>query len=78
MPAAAVAVILDGQDTTGAVKSCLVRLNVQVLKFPEASVAVSVIICVPLPVMLVPATGDCVTTIEPVAVQLSDTVARDV
>ena len=45
---------------------------------PEASVAVNVITVVPAPDTMVPAVGDCVTEMDPLAVQLSLLVASDV
>ena len=61
----------------GAVLSILFTLNVHDEKFELASVAVSVIVVVPVPETVVPAMGDCVTVIDPVAVQLSLFVASE-
>ena len=46
-----------GQTTLGAVSSVTVKVVVQVEVFPVASVAVTVIVCVPRPTR-VPAAGD--------------------
>jgi len=61
------------QITLGAVVSVTVKLVVQVALFPAASVAVTVIVCVPIG-MSVPAAGDWLKVIPAVAVQLSLTV----
>src|SRR5436190_1585796 len=50
------------QFTVGAVVSVTVKIVVQVALLPAASVAVTVIVCVPRPT-IVPATGACVTVI---------------
>ena len=74
MPAATVVVILEGQVSTGAVPSVGIAVNVQVPVFPEESVAVKVTVV--FAVIIVPAAGDCVTTILPAGVQLSDGVPK--
>ena len=61
------------QTTLGGVLSVTVKVVVQVALFPAASVAVTVTVFVPRPTS-VPATGDCLKVIAPVAVQLSLTV----
>ncbi len=61
------------QITLGAVVSVTVKLVVQVALFPAASVAVTVIVCVPSPTS-VPAAGDWLKVIPAAAVQLSLTV----
>lgn len=63
-----VTTIFAGQDKTGAVVSLTVTLVVAVLLFPAASVAVTVIWCVPNPTG-VPAAGLWETVTEP---QLSE------
>ena len=55
--ASALASVTAEQITVGAVLSVTVKLVVQVALFPAASVAVTVIVCVPTPTS-VPATGD--------------------
>jgi hypothetical protein len=67
-----------GQLMDGAVTSALVRVKLQEVELPAASVAVSVTVVVPTPVSTVPTAGDWVTTIEPAALQLSTTVATPV
>jgi hypothetical protein len=52
-------------------------LNVQLALLPAASVAVNVTTVVPIPDTAVPAAGDCVMTILPEGVQLSDRVASE-
>ena len=61
----------------GTVVSTRFTLNVQDAVFPLASVTVNVTTVVPTPDTAVPAAGDCVTVNEPVAVQLSATVANE-
>src|SRR5262245_9688443 len=56
--------------TVGAVISVTVKLVVQVALFPAASVAVTVIVCVPRPTS-VPAAGDCTNAIALAALQPS-------
>ena len=66
-----------GQVIVGTVVSTLFTLNAQLALFPLASVTVNVTTVVPTPDTAVPAAGDCVTVNEPVAVQLSATVANE-
>src|SRR5438046_6777354 len=61
------------QTTVGAVLSPTVKVVVQVALLPAASVAVTVIVCVPTPTT-VPAAGDWLSVIEFVALQFSFTV----
>src|SRR5439155_540722 len=61
------------QTTLGGVVSVTVKVVEQVALFPAASVAVTVIVFVPRPTS-VPAAGDWLKVIAPVAVQLSLTV----
>src|SRR5439155_7450032 len=61
------------QTTLGGVLSVTVKVVVQVALFPAPSVAVTVIVFVPRPTS-VPAAGDWLKVIAPVAVQLSLTV----
>ena len=61
----------------GTVVSTLFTLNVQLALLPAASVAVKVITVVPTPDTAVPIAGDCVMTILPVGVQLSERVAKE-
>ena len=61
----------------GTVVSTRFTLKVQFAPFPLASVTVNVTTVVPTPDTAVPAAGDCVTVNEPVAVQLSATVASE-
>src|SRR5205814_6930681 len=61
------------QITVGAVLSVTVNVVAQVALFPAASVAVTVIVFVPKPTS-VPAAGDCLKPIAPVALHLSLTV----
>ena len=61
---------LPGQFTnTGSVVSSGITSNEHDVAFPFASVAV--IVTVVVPVIIVPATGDCTIVIEPPGVQLS-------
>jgi len=55
--AAALALVAAGQDTVGGVLSVTVKVVVQEALLPAASVAVTVIVCVPRPTS-VPAVGD--------------------
>jgi hypothetical protein len=71
-----VKVCAAGHVMVGTVVSTLFTLNVQFEEFPLASVTVNVTTVVPTPDTAVPAAGDWVTVNEPVAVQLSATVAR--
>jgi len=64
-------VMLAGHVIVGAMLSTFVTLKVQLLLFPAVSVAVKVIVVVPVPETTVPAAGDCVTVIDPDEVQLS-------
>jgi len=66
----AVAFGTDGQLTLGTVVSVTVKLVVQVALLPAASVAVTVIVWMPIPAR-VPAAGDWLNVIAPVAVQPS-------
>ena len=68
-------VCVAGQVMVGGVVSVTVTVNVQLLEFPLASVAVMVTTVGP--VIVAPDAGDCVLVIDPDAVQLSETVARD-
>ena len=61
----------------GTVVSTLFTLNVQLALLPLASVTVKVTTVVPTPDTAVPAAGDWVTVNDPVAVQLSATVASE-
>jgi hypothetical protein len=61
----------------GTVVSTRFTLNVHDAVFPLASVTVNVTTVVPTPDTAVPAAGDWVTVNEPVAVQLSATVANE-
>ncbi len=69
-----VAETFAGQLIAGAVLSTLLTLNVQVVVLPEASVAVMVTVCVPVPESMVPAAGLCVMVGVP---QLSVAVVCD-
>ena len=64
-----------GQVIVGGVVSTLLTVNVQLAVFPDPSVAVSVTVVVPTPDTIAPTAGDCVTVMDPVAVQLSAFVA---
>ena len=66
-----------GQVIVGTVVSTRFTLNVHDAVLPLASVTVNVTTVVPTPDTAVPAAGDCVTVNEPVAVQLSATVASE-
>ena len=66
-------VTFPGVVITGGTASITVRLIVAVCILPARSLAVIVITVIPVPTK-VPATGACVTTMLPVAVQLSETV----
>src|SRR5947207_14445428 len=66
----ALALIGAGQLTLGTVASVTVNVVVQVALLPAASVAVTVIECVPTPIS-VPAAGDWLRVIAFVALQLS-------
>ena len=55
--ASAKALATDEQTTVGAVLSLTVKVVVQLALLPAASVAVTVIVCVPTPT-IVPAAGD--------------------
>src|SRR5216117_1434259 len=61
------------QTTVGAVLSPTVKVVVQVALLPAASVAVTVIVCVPTPTT-VPAAGDWLKVMDPAPVQPSPTV----
>src|SRR6266511_1911150 len=61
------------QITLGAVVSVTMKLVVQVALLPAASVAVTVMVCVPIGTR-VPVAGDWLKVIAPDAVQLSPTV----
>jgi hypothetical protein len=65
------------QTTVGAVVSVTVKLVVQLALLPAASVAVTVIVCVPRPTR-VPAAGDWLIVIAPAAGQLSVALAATV
>ena len=69
---------LLGQLTkAGGVVSTRFTLKLHDALFPLASVTVNVTTVVPTPDTAAPAAGDCVTVNEPVAVQLSATVANE-
>src|SRR6185369_8783670 len=72
--APALAVDGAGQISVGGVASVTVTIVVQLALLPAASVAVTVIVCVPRPTN-VPAAGDWVRVIAPSALQLSLTLA---
>jgi hypothetical protein len=66
-----------GHVMVGTVESTLFTLNVQLALLLLASVTVKVTTVVPTPDTAVPTAGDCVTVNDPVAVQLSATVASE-
>src|SRR5437762_443557 len=68
-PASALALVGAGQLTLGTVVSVTVNVVAQVALLPAASVAVTVIECVPTPIS-VPAAGDWVRVIAPALEQL--------
>src|SRR5438093_3797561 len=69
----ALALGIAEQFTVGAVVSVTVKIVVQVALLPAASVAVTVMVCVPRPTT-VPAAGDWLKVMDPAAVQPSPTV----
>src|SRR5438105_15908083 len=71
--ASPLALVAAGQVTVGGVLSVTVKLVVQEALLPAASVAVTVIACVPTPT-IVPAAGDWIKVISPALEQLSLTV----
>ena len=71
--APALALVTAGQITVGGALSVTVKVVVQEALFPAASVAVTVIVCAPVPTS-VPAAGDCTNVIALAALQLSLTV----
>src|SRR6266704_6555427 len=66
----ALALVGAGQITVGAASSVTVKVVVQVALLPAASVAVTVIVCVPKPTS-VPAAGDWLRVIALVPLQQS-------
>src|SRR5438477_290570 len=68
-----IALVGAGQFTVGTVVSVTVKVVVQVALLPAASVAVTVMVCVPTPIS-VPAAGDWLRVIAPAPEQLCLTV----
>ena len=58
--ASSVSVCVPGQEMDGAMLSTLVTVKLQESTFPEASVAMSVTVILPVPFTVVLATGFCV------------------
>ena len=69
----ALALGIAEQFTVGAVVSVTVKIVMQVALLPAASVAVTVMVCVPTPTT-VPAAGDWLKVMDPAPVQPSPTV----
>ena len=61
-----------GHVIVGLILSTLVTLKEQLATLPAASVAIIVMVTVPVPDTEVPAAGDCTSVIAAAALQLSD------